>query len=218
MRMHISTGLLIGFTAVSAVIFSAEFRAFGQASPASLAPTSQPLTKPANYLFSLSATRSTLSACDRKMSVPAVFLQPKSQLLETAANCAQTARLILKWMPTNGLAYLVAAQSADLLGEQANRDRLLGNSVRFARFEGWLAMRRFALIMNPQLPQTPDFSQTLRLDIATLLSTQSGAELLAGYYSRRPDIRALLAQIATRASASEQTRFLNLVRKQQAGL
>ena len=77
-------------------------------------------------------------------------------------------------MPTHGLAHFVAAQAAYHRADPRAAQSHLEKSVAFAGFEGWLAERRLALVVYRMPGDSLQASTTIKSDIATLLTTQSG--------------------------------------------
>lgn len=216
MRIKILTILMLGFSAISAVLFTAELRVF-VAAQASGFDQPRPDAALLGSHLSLRATHETLMFCDRQLSVPLAYLRPKSETLAIAVTCAEIAAKIATKMPTHGFAHFVAALAAHHRENQLLRDTLLETSANFAPFEGWLAERRYSLIMNARDATSVESSSNLANDIATLLTTQSGAELLASYYTLRPESRKLIASVSAAASTPNQTRLSNQLTRKRAG-
>ena len=216
MRLNFSTLFLASISVLSAALLASELRTFSTSQTFFAQPGAISVHARLQPAISIRATHQTLSMWDRSMSSPMANYQSSAQLLATAANCADFASRVAGWMPTHGFAYLVAAQAAQIDGEHDNRARLLEKSRLFAPFEGWLAERRVGLIAN-QITPVPDVHPSpLSIDIATLLTTQSGAELLATIYLRRPRFRTLLAHVTAQASPQNQTRFMHQIQQRQA--
>jgi len=150
------------------------------------------------------------------MSVPLAALQPEIAHTATADACSDLSRRAIALMPTYGFAHFVAALAAFHRNEQRGAQSHLEKSAEFARFEGWLAERRLALVVYQMPGDALLASTTVKSDIATLLTTQSGAELLARYFLRRPASRTIISEVATGADEKDQTRLLNILRKLQA--
>jgi hypothetical protein len=207
---------MLAFSGLAILIFAAKFvsfdrthlSAFGVSVGADASVSVRPLSLPAfNY---------ALIGCDRAISAPIAALQPKIARISIAAACADLARRTIARMPTHGLAHFVAAQAAYHRADPRAAQSHLEKSVAFAGFEGWLAERRLALVVYRMPGDSLQASTTIKSDIATLLTTQSGAELLARYFVRRPASRALIADVAATASARRQTRLTNILRALQA--
>lgn len=216
LRISLSSLSLVAFSGLAAFVFAAEFNAFDRTH---LSSSDFPGVRVAVFSIrpmSLPAFHDALMSCDRAMSVPLAALQPEIARTATADACAKLSRRALALMPTYGFAHFVAAQAAFHRNEQQAAQSHLEKSVKFARFEGWLAERRLALVVY-QIPGDALLaSATVKSDIATLLTTQSGAELLARYFLRRPASRTVISEVATTANESDQTRLLNILRKLQA--
>jgi len=211
MRLKFFTLVMVGFTALSAGVLAAEWRSFsGAKNPRAWASSGD--TSDRRVPFSMSALQAILLSCDAAMSAPLAQFQTRQNLLKTAGACGEFASRVLGWMPSHGFAQFVAAQAANHSNEWAARDNFLQSSQYFTPFEGWLAQRRYTLAVN--LAEPPGFTYTV--DAATLLTTQSGAELLAAFYVHRPASRPVLASLAATASPRDQARFLNQLRQKQA--
>jgi len=216
MKMQFLTILLVAFSATSAVVFAVEFRNFARAHQTSL-ETDLAVLAPGGGAFSLASTQDSLRSCARVLAPPLVDLRPRNQVRAFADACAELARRSVAAMPTHGLAYYLQALVENLNRNRSARDRLLAQSARFAPAEGWLAERRFSLAMGRQLSDRTNENQQLLADTAILLTTQSGAELLAETYYQRPGSRPFIASVAHRAAAWNQARFLNLLTRKRAG-
>ena len=202
---------MLGFLGLAVFIFAVEFRSFDETHHASSAASGGADAGVSARPLSLQAFNDALMGCDSAMSAPIAALQPKAARTNTAAACADLSRRAIALMPTHGLAHFVAAQAAYHRGDPKAAQSHLEKSVQFARFEGWLAERRLALVIYRMPGEAVLASTTIKSDIATLLTTQSGAELLARYFLRRPASRALIGDVAATASASDQTRLTNLL-------
>ncbi|MGR3661534.1 MAG: hypothetical protein ACU0CA_10185 [Paracoccaceae bacterium] len=203
MRATLQTALFFALTASALFMLRAEVSAFSS--------VQTPDTGPVRYIenlpdpaFSLKAAHRVLFACDVVMAVPLVGLQPQSRRKTTARVCGSFAAQVIAVMPGHGFAHLIAARATD---DRAVRDGYLATSAQLAPFEGWQAERRFVFGANAgALDQ-----QALRQDAATLLTTQSGAELLSRYYLRRRETQFPISTAVDQASAKDQQRFLNFL-------
>jgi hypothetical protein len=195
MRLHISTLLFLALSASALFMLRAEVSVFTSVSP----------TRP--HPHSLKAFHARLMVCDRAMSLPLARLQPERQQMIEARRCGDLAKDVLADVPTHGFAHLIAARAAGVFRDDVAQLDHLRLSVAFAPFEGWIAERRFVLAAN-----SAGFGEaTLRADAATLLTTQSGAEMLSRYFFRRPGLREMITSTVDRAGQGEQQRFLNLM-------
>ncbi|MFV2003428.1 MAG: hypothetical protein ACC619_10665 [Paracoccaceae bacterium] len=213
-RVNFSSIGMLAFSALALLVFAQEFKAFDQTHLSSLAAPRANLTNVRP--LSLSGYQDALLGCDAAMSGPVAVLQTRTTRQNTARTCAALADRALRQMPTHGTASLVAARAALQRGERGAAATYLARSAQYAGFEGWLAERRFAIVMNQ--PPGDDFavSATLQSDIATLLTTQSGAGLVALYFVRRPAGRATITAVASRANIADQTRLTNILSRLQA--
>ena len=216
MRVNLLSGVLLAIAALSVFFFTAELKA-SKSSYASLGSlnilTNDIATE---HHISLHATHSVLMSCDRAMSLPVAYLMANAERSNTADYCYATAQNIIAKMPTHGFAYFVAALAEHHREKFSSRKSLLEKSATFAPFEGWLSQRRYVLAMNPRKSELPPATNQIEHDIATLLTTQTGAELLTNYYIQRPETRELLNRVATSASTKNQTRLSNLLIKTRA--
>ncbi|MEE9428105.1 MAG: hypothetical protein V3V25_08160 [Paracoccaceae bacterium] len=205
MRLPVLTLLLLGYSGLSAAIFATEWQAFsfdGQQPKFGFRPG--PL--------SLAANHNILRKCDALMTAPLALFQPEIDLQKTAASCADIATRVTSWMPTHGFAHFVSAQSAHHLGDTTAREMSLDLSQQYSPFEGWLAQRRFSLISD----QPQAWNAAFQFDISTMLTTQTGAELLANFYVFKPQTRTVLTETAASSLGRNQTRFLNQLQQRQA--
>ncbi len=205
MRLPILTLLLLGYSGLSAAIFATEWQAFSIGRQHSQ-------TGAIFGPLSLAANHNVLQTCDALMSAPHVLFRPAKDLQETAISCAVFAARVTGWMPTHGFAYFVSAQSAHHLSDIVSRGKYLDLSQQYSPFEGWLTQRRFSLVSDQPLA----WDSAIQSDIATMLTTQSGAELLANFYVFRPKTRTVLAAGAAASLEQDQTRFLNQLQQRQA--
>ncbi len=210
MRLRLSEILFLAVGVLSAGMLTNELRAgLSAGQPRGIRPG-----------LALATVDRQLLACITALTPPVSRLRTGRELRMTSESCADLAGRILATMPTHPSAYLVQALVSDRARDRAGRDRALALSAAFAPFEGWLAQRRFALAVAASepdaqggAPTAPAPDPVLERDIATLLTFQSGAELLARYYVLRPGVRDLIAAQAGLASPHDQTRFLNQLRK-----
>ena len=162
--------------------------------------------------LSLLAFQTALLECDDNLSLQGAAFRTFRDIQGSAKSCGKTANRTIKLMPTHGLGYLVAARVAALQGDVDRVETLVQLSKQHTRFEGWLAIRRFVFLSNAG--NAPHGLENL--EIETLLTMQSGAELISEYYMRRPNTRHEIAKIASNADHSDVQRFLNLLQKQSA--
>jgi len=159
---------------------------------------------------SLRSKTAALLACDHDLAGPAVAFKTTETLRATANRCADLAETAQATAPTFALSHLVAAQSAMTLGQLDLGRTHLERSRTYARFEGWLAQKRFVLSLRNNLP-------TATSDVQTLLSTQFGTEFLARHYLANPALRDTIGTAALDMNGHIQQRLLNLLTKYRAG-
>ena len=215
-RIPLSSISLVAFSGLAAFVFALEFNSFDRTHLSSSDIPGVTVTAIPIRPMSLPVLHDALISCDRAMSAPLAALQPKIAQAETADACSRLSRRAIALMPTYGFAHFVAAQAAFHRDDQRAARSHLEMSVEFTRFEGWLAERRLALVVYQMSGDALLASTTVKSDIATLLTTQSGAELLARYFLRRPASRTVISVVATTANENDQTRLVNILRKLQA--
>ncbi len=215
MRLRLTEFLFLAFSALSAAMLVEEARAGLAAGQPGADRTGR----------ALATVERQLLACITGLTPPASRLRTGGELRAISGACGDLAGRVLGTMPTHPSAHLVQALVRDRANDPSGRDRALALSAAYAPFEGWLAQRRFALAVAASDTGTQDGGQAapaatpaLRSDIATLLTTQSGAELLARYYVLRPGVRDVIAAQARLATPHDQTRFLNQLRQRGARL
>ncbi|MBV1869046.1 MAG: hypothetical protein KUG69_14260 [Marinosulfonomonas sp.] len=208
-RMRGQTIALILFTAVSGWAMKLELQAFLSAASIAHAGQSGDTATPKIGLSHWSI-QMALRNCDFQLLERVSAFRTSRQRLAFAKTCASFARDTLNSIPTHGFAHFVSAAAARELGEHSQSLRNFRNSATNAPFEGWIAERRFVLAVNAEDPELMDAVQA---DISTLLSTQSGAELLALYYSHSVDLPARINRAFLSATRAQEQRFINLLRQ-----
>jgi len=209
MRLRTSTVALMCFTAVAAWATHVELRAFTQATDIARSDTANVEFVPEIGL-SLLSTQVSLLSCDTAISPTFSAFRTTRQRQATAHNCASFAKAVLQLSPTHGFAHFIASASDHEIGDRSGRLLALRRSIQHAPFEGWIAERRFALAVRVRDLELLD---AVEPDIRTLLSTQSGAELLARYYDQTPDLARRINQAFLSVSSHEEQRFINLLRR-----
>lgn len=156
----------------------------------------------------------TLMRCDRAMAAPGFPVQGAVTRQRIALTCADLARLVLDDAPSHGFAHVIAALAADAAGDATGMAHHLAASQAFAPQEGWLAERRFSLIDRaaPALR-----TRLLPAEIGSLLTTQTGAEMLARAVSTPTPLRDIVLDRAAAASAPDRQRLITLLKRQANG-
>lgn len=113
---------------------------------------------------------------------------------------------------------LLQALVAFRRGEDAAILAGLAAAQAAAPYQGWQAERRLVLLTATRAEglDGPDWQALAATDIAALLHSQSGAELVARHYRQKPDMRALIAAALNRAEPANQRRLLNLLIREAA--
>ena len=216
MRLRMTTALFFGLALAGGWAVLAESRALPG-----------PDGLPRGPGLGLKGTRAALLACTEALMPPRARLQPAAERARRSAVCGRIAGQVLRRMPSHGLAYLVQALAADSRGDTAERARALALSARFSPREGWLAEHRFLLAAQAGASAAAgpagDGGAGVRPlpawiggDLDTLLTTQSGAELLARYLLRRPASRAAILAATDRAAPADRLRMRNILRSGKA--
>jgi hypothetical protein len=207
---HLRTFLFLALSGLSTWLLAIEIapHGLGPLAQKAASKTSEKALMP----LSLSAFQFSLNACDRELARQSAAFKTAKTLLDDAAHCSRLANHAIALMPTYGLAYLVAARAAHVFGDDTAATGYLSASQEFAPFEGWIAKRRFIFAANQLGAETVSLSR----DLANLLTIQSGAELVAGYFVHRPELQMTIATVAQNSLSPDFQRFLNVVRARQA--
>ncbi|MGB5558219.1 MAG: hypothetical protein WBN04_09435 [Paracoccaceae bacterium] len=167
--------------------------------------------------LALTSREGALFRCDAAMTDPGFSLQAELPRNAVARACADLAALVLRDAPSHGFAHFIAAVAAQARGTAGRVALHLTASQHFAPHEGWLAERRFLLIgqAEPALR-----ARLLPKEVAVLLTTQPGAEMLAGSLVgplAAAPIRVIVLAEADKASAADRQRLLNILKRQAGG-
>lgn len=133
------------------------------------------------------------------------------------AACLDMAQWMIRSRPSDGRGPLLKAALAAQDGTLDEQLHYLQIAADLAPFEGWQAERRlvalFALdrdVLNDA--QTRRVTALVHNAVSVAVTTQSGAELLADYFIRRPHLRPVLTAGFAGATAENRTRIVNLIR------
>lgn len=127
-------------------------------------------------------------------------------------SCSAVAKNVLASAPSHGAAHLLNAQIAEAGNDKASQMRDIEISQMFSPAEGWLAERRLTMALRAG---ALDAGAT-RADMAVLLTSQSGAELLAQHYARNTATQAAITAALADATNEDRQRFVNLVKQRAA--
>lgn len=162
--------------------------------------------------LSLASRQNALFRCDRAMAEPGFALLGDLTRQATARACADLAVRVLRDAPSHGFAHFIASTAARAQHDTALVAAHLAASQRLAPFEGWLAERRFLMTLQTG----PDAQRDLLpADVAALMTTQAGAEMLAAALSSPQ--RDIILMTAERSSPADRQRLLNILRRQAGG-
>ena len=180
-----------------------EFPDLGERAPVAIASTPGQ-----GNVMSHIAHQRVLMQCDGVLSPQISRLSVAEQLRSNAVICRALAAQILNDIPTFSFAHFIYGISALHVGNKGEFIQHIALSQRFAPSEGWLAQKRFVQLADLQ---DATLDQVLIHDAGVLLTTQSGAELLARYFQRRAGLRGPIKASLLLASASDQRRLLNRI-------
>ncbi len=158
-----------------------------------------------------------LDACLDALTPDWRSLLPEPARQNLMRRCGQVQSQGHSGWPGDGVAHLLGAALAAADGQPKVMTEALTKAQTLARHEGWQAERRFVLLASefsaePNGATSASIAGLMVGDIDTMLATQSGAELMAAYYIRRPALRVFIKLALGKASAADRTRLLNLIR------
>jgi hypothetical protein len=166
-----------------------------------IAPVAMPLT--------WTGQNEVLEACILLQASLQMALQPSDVKKNVLLGCNDFAQRATSWTPTIALGYLVQAQTAAELKEEAASNLALVRGQAFAPLEGWQALRRANLGLQRLNRLDPAARHALDQDLSFLMATSFGSAAIAQHYVANPDHRALIeAKIADLPNVA-QNRFLS---------
>lgn len=136
---------------------------------------------------SIRTGRAILLECERALLGDVGSFQPIANRTAIAANCDAVADTALKQNAAWSVANYIKALAGEHLQRPDISEAYLRISQESAPFEGWLAERRFLMIVRLGLPD--NLGAVLDADISTMLDSASGRERLVTTYARRPELR-----------------------------
>lgn len=158
--------------------------------------------------------RNIIDACDQALRGPYGAMQPAELRHRLSTSCGRLAALVLDRSPSDGLAWLVHAESALARDDTDDFIRTVARSQLSAPSEGWIAERRIDLAAQAYERAPRDIEILLRQDIGMLFaSSVANLPFLARQFAQRPALRPMLTDSAEVQPADIQTRFLKLVRQ-----
>lgn len=127
-----------------------------------------------------------------------------------AQNCTEYAETLTRYWPAEATTHLLLATLMLGRDDESGFLKSLSAARRLARHEGWQAERRLELMLAGPDPRIP------AAEIASVASTQDGAEFLARTYLTNAELRPILADGLRAARPQDQSRFLRLATRMAA--
>lgn len=166
------------------------------------------LYEPPARAMSLRSDQNIFFACDDALNGAVASLQPEAALASIAGYCKSVAELSLKSSPTAAFAHYTVASADLIIGDMPSLNTHLAASQKNAKFENWLARRRFELALYAGSDLDENGATALGGDIHALLGSAIGKEFLAFYFAIVPEIRDRILAIADETDEETQTDFL----------
>ena len=191
----------VAVTGFSAFAFGREYPAatFARQDPGDMiarlsqSPTEGPLALPLTW----TGQKELLLACIQVLASLLMALQPSDVKNDVLQACDDVAGRVTRGTPTFAMGYLVQAQTADGLHDDAASNAAVTRGQAFAPWEGWQALRRVDLGMQRLNRLDPAARHALDQDLSFLMATGFGSAAIAQHYVANPDHRALIeAKIA----------------------
>ncbi|MGJ8585365.1 MAG: hypothetical protein ACSHXD_14820 [Marinosulfonomonas sp.] len=170
------------------------------------------LYEPPPRAMSLLSDRNIFFACDDALGGAVAALQPAAALASIAGYCKGVAELSLKSSPTAAFAHYTVASADLIIGDMPGLNTHLVASQQNAKFENWLARRRFELALYAGSDLDESGATALGGDIYALLGSAPGKEFLAFYFATVPEIRDRILAIADETDAETQADFLTQIK------
>ena len=164
--------------------------------------------------LALTTRHEALFRCDEAMAEPLFSMQGTIPRETTASYCWVLAQRVLRDAPSDGFAHFIAAASADVTGDADRMTYHLTAAQSYAPYEGWLAERRVLLVARSDPARWDSF---LPADIAVLMTTQTGAELLADLLTADLPLRDAILAEAEQASTLDRQRLSHILTRKIGG-
>lgn len=163
------------------------------------------------------AAQANLLRCIDRLNPVAYSLMTATMQGRVFEDCRQHAEFVQRLWPTDARVHLVFAGLAARTGRADATVLALAKAKETSAFEGWMtATRLVGLLGAPYQTLLPDLHQVWEdlviSDVGTLLTTDKGADLVAAWYVRRSDLRAVLSQAIDEAATHDRHRVLTRIR------
>ncbi|MCP5037659.1 MAG: hypothetical protein GY945_08675 [Rhodobacteraceae bacterium] len=203
------------FFAISAWLFTAEYRAFLQdsASDAVFLRVSGKAQVELAPALSLHARINQMGKCTRLQQSILAGLYPQIARQNIAHSCNARADAILERTPTLAIAHLAKAVSLFKLGELARAFEGLERAALTAPNEGWIATLRVTLALNLAREGEAGALEIVKPDIILLLGAPHLVDNLVSIYRLWPDYQEWLVSVIELAPNPDQKRFVEALRR-----
>ena len=172
-------------------------------------PANAPVAMPLTW----TGQKEVLEACVLLQASLLMALQPSDITNNVLRGCYDFAQRATSWTPTFAMGYLVRAQTAAGLKDDAASNLALVRSQAFAAFEGWQALRRVDLGIR-RLDRIDSAARlALDQDLSFLLATDFGSVSIADLYVANPDHRPLIEARIAGLPNEAQNRFLSRLKQ-----
>ncbi len=168
-------------------------------------PVIAPVTMPLTW----SGQNDVLEACILLQATLQMSLQPSDVKNNVLRACNDFGQHATARAPTVAIGYLVQAQTAAGLKDEAASNLALVRGQAFSPLEGWQALRRVDLGLQRLNLLDPAARHALDQDLTFLMATGFGSAAIARHYVTHPDHRALIEAKITDLPNAAQNRFLS---------
>jgi hypothetical protein len=169
--------------------------------------------QPVSWLASRVARTVQLETCLTTLKELIRISPPRAPLIaDVDRGCLKIGESIAAEAPASSNAWFLAATEAARLGDNERMKRYLMVSYRTGPTEEWIAERRGLFGYRIADHLDADLRASIDGDLALMLRTNSGVQLLAERYVSDPDIRQHLADIAAKLDARTQHDFYEYVK------
>ncbi|GEM_PF-2481472 len=193
---------------VSTSIFVLEMRPFLRPSPRELPFYWFLSSRDNNYALSEYSKTRILKDCNLGLSSPIGRALPSDTYRQIALRCAELSELIIKTMPTYGLAWHMLAKTKLVLGDRLAFESAFLQSWIVSPHERWLAQERLMLVASNGSENDDTIRPAIKSDIRALLQTNSGFLFVLDLYRRDVGFRDGVTEVLEAMPGDIQRRFL----------